>query len=80
MSKLTFEIDRVNIRRMQRGAEAVSMKVFDDGELIGLPWMSKRDVIMNIKDHGECEAFTTALEIYRFRRDTRTLQNIGSEQ
>ncbi len=67
----TFEIDRVNEIRMRRGVEGVAVKVFDDGELVGVPWMSAKDIRLNIRDHGESEALTTALECYRQRRDVR---------
>jgi len=75
---LTFEIDRVNEIRMRRGVEGVAVKVFDDGELIGVPWMSAKHIRLNIRDHGECEALTTALECYRHGRDVR-ISNAESE-
>jgi len=75
---LTLEIDRVNEIRMRRGAEGVAVKVLDDGDLIGVPWMSAKHIRMNIRDHGECEALTTALECDRHGRDVR-ISNAGGE-
>ena len=67
----TFEIAQVNIRRMQRGKEAVEINVIDDGKAVACLWMSKRDIELNIADYGECDAFTVGLEIYKQRRDVR---------
>jgi hypothetical protein len=59
---ITFKIDRVNENCMQRGVEVFSMEIFDNGESQGFLWMSEKHIPLNIRDHGESEALTVALE------------------
>ena len=75
MSAITFKIDRVNINRMRRGADGVEMAVYEDGTKVDLLWVSPSDIRKNIKTFGPCEAFTVALECYKFRTDARQTKN-----
>jgi len=68
---IEMKIVQVNVRRMQRGAEGVQIGVFENGECVDCLWMSPSDIKKNIKEFGENEAFLTALECYRLRRDVR---------
>lgn len=66
MSKVivSFKLYRFNPRRKERGVPAAQIEVFEDGEGVGLYWMDISDIKQNIKDYGEHEAFTEALEYY----------------
>lgn len=66
MSKVlaTFKLYRFNSVRKERGAAAAQIEVFEDGESIGLYWMSVSDIKRNIQNHGDHEAFTEALKYY----------------
>lgn len=61
---VTFKLYRFNPVRKERGAPASQIEVFKDGEGVGLYWINVSDIQRNIQDHGECEAFTEALEYY----------------
>ena len=59
-----FELHRYNPRRAERGAEAAEVKVtWKDGgtELL---WMSKADLLDNLRDCGESKGLRDALEAY----------------
>jgi hypothetical protein len=71
LEKISFEIVQVNLRRLQRGAEAVQINMYDDGELVCCLWMSKADIVKNIKEWGQHAALLTGLKIYKTRKDVR---------
>jgi len=48
-----------------RGAEAVQIRVLEDGEVTDFLWMSESDIKNNIKDFGESPALSKGLECYR---------------
>ena len=68
---MRFEIDRVNVRRMQRSVDGVSISIFEDEALVGCPWMSAKDLRANIAIFGRCQAFVLGLACYKHCRDVR---------
>lgn len=50
-----------NPRRAMRGAEAARVEIDPTGEWL---WMSKRDIKLNIRDHGDHPELQRALAAY----------------
>lgn len=63
---LSFTFVEFNERRAMRGAPAARVDVHDssDPEGGGWLWMSRRDITLNIKAHGDCPALQQALAAY----------------
>lgn len=57
---MKFKLIEFNPRRHARGAEAA--KVACDGEWL---WMSRKDILNNIRDHGDDPELRAALACYR---------------
>lgn len=66
-----FRFYEYNPRRKARGAEAVRIEVQHDTNFAELLWMSRRDLVLNIKEFGEAPALMLGLECYS--------QNVQSE-
>ena len=66
-----FRFYEYNARRKARGAEAVRIEVQHDTNFTELLWMSRRDLVLNIKEFGEDPALMRGLECYQ--------QNTGHE-
>ncbi|HEX5328856.1 hypothetical protein [Sulfuricurvum sp.] len=48
---VTFKFCRFNPVRIERGAPAAQIQVFEDGESVGLFWMNTSDIQRNIQDY-----------------------------
>ena len=59
-----FRFYEYNSRRKARGAEAVRIEVQHDTNFTELLWMSRRDLVLNIKEFGEDPALMRGLECY----------------
>jgi hypothetical protein len=60
-----FTLLRFNARRHARGAEAAEVEAtWPDGETETL-WMSKKDILSNIREFGHQAGLAQALEEYR---------------
>lgn len=73
MSKVTFEFYRFNVYRKRRGAEAVQMKVFENGQQVALLWISRSDINKNIRAFGMCEELRRGLQCYQMGRDPKEI-------
>ena len=60
-----FHFYEYNARRKARGAEAVRIEVQHAENYTELLWMSRRDLVMNIKEFGEDPALMRGLECYQ---------------
>ena len=54
-----------------RGAEAVQMNMYEDGELTDCFWMSKKDILANMKEFGSSADLERGLSCYRLGNDIR---------
>lgn len=63
--EVSFKLERWNPRRVARGAEGAQIAVLVDGEPAETLWMSKSDIVKNIKNFGEHPALVEALALYR---------------
>lgn len=59
-----FRFYEYNARRKARGAEAVRIEVQHDANFTELLWMSRRDLVLNIKEFGKAPALMLGLECY----------------
>jgi hypothetical protein len=59
-----FRFYEYNARRKARGAEAVRIEVQHETNYCELLWMSRRDLVLNIKEFGEDPALMRGLECY----------------
>ena len=59
-----FRFYEYNSRRKARGAETVRIEVQHDTNFTELLWMSRRDLVLNIKEFGEDPALMRGLECY----------------
>ncbi len=64
-----FKFYRYNDRRRCRGVEAVQMQIFENGEQVGLLWMSRKDINNNIREFGMCPALHRGLQCYQTHKD-----------
>ena len=74
-SKITFKFYRFNKIRMTRGVRAVQLRVFENGEEVGLLWVSRKDINNNIRQFGMCEVLRRALECYQTGKDPKAEQS-----
>jgi hypothetical protein len=61
--KTEFTLLRFNPRRFQRGVEAAQVRCAGD-EIDADLWMSKKDIELNIKEHGPHPELERALRCY----------------
>jgi hypothetical protein len=63
-SDTEFTLLRFNPRRFQRGVEAAQVRCVGDGIDADL-WMSRKDIELNIKEHGPHPELLRAQEAYK---------------
>ena len=63
-ASLTFRLVDFNPRRHARKAEAARVYVIEDGEIVDLLWMSKRDVTRNLAMYPGDPGLAAALAAY----------------
>ena len=64
---LQFKFIEFNPRRAMRGADAARVEVIDPQDPDGGPgwlWMSRKDIKLNIRDHGDNPELQKALAAY----------------
>lgn len=61
---VTFRLVDFNPRRHMRGAEGARVEVREDGEFVGLLWMSREDVVLNLAEYPGDAGLEAALAAY----------------